>query len=51
MHSRGIDGAGREEAAAALSRDGIGVSIVDARFVKPLDAELVLELAVRTTRS
>ncbi|MBU5637761.1 1-deoxy-D-xylulose-5-phosphate synthase [Geomonas sp. Red69] len=33
------------EAAAALSGEGIEVAVMNARFVKPLDAELILELA------
>jgi 1-deoxy-D-xylulose-5-phosphate synthase len=37
------------EAAANLARDGIEATVVNARFVKPLDAELLLALA-RTRR-
>lgn len=37
------------EAAENLSRDGIETTVVNARFVKPLDAELILALA-RTKR-
>lgn len=32
-------------AAALLEKDGIDVSVVNARFIKPLDGELILELA------
>ena len=35
------------EAADRLSKDGIGTTIVNARFVKPLDAETILSLAER----
>ncbi|HEX8637201.1 MAG TPA: 1-deoxy-D-xylulose-5-phosphate synthase, partial [Pyrinomonadaceae bacterium] len=38
------------EAAALLEKDGIDVSVVNARFIKPLDGELILELA-RTKRT
>ncbi len=37
------------EAADNLAKDGIEATVVNARFVKPLDAELILELA-RTKR-
>jgi 1-deoxy-D-xylulose-5-phosphate synthase len=33
------------EAAALLEKDGIDVSVVNARFIKPLDGEMILELA------
>ena len=33
------------EAAATLALEGIDLSVMNARFVKPLDAELILELA------
>ncbi len=33
-----------------LAADGIGATIVDARFVKPLDSRLILELAARIPR-
>ncbi|WP_246038212.1 1-deoxy-D-xylulose-5-phosphate synthase [Geomonas terrae] len=33
------------EAAAALAADGIELSVMNARFVKPLDADLILSLA------
>jgi 1-deoxy-D-xylulose-5-phosphate synthase len=36
-----------ERAADALANDGIGATVVNARFVKPLDTRLVLELAQR----
>ena len=36
-----------ERAADALAADGIQVTVVNARFVKPLDEELILELADR----
>jgi 1-deoxy-D-xylulose-5-phosphate synthase len=35
------------EAAAELAADGISVAVLNARFVKPLDAERILELARR----
>jgi 1-deoxy-D-xylulose-5-phosphate synthase len=35
------------DAADRLARDGIFATVVDARFVKPLDAELILSLARR----
>ncbi|MDR1081000.1 MAG: hypothetical protein LBQ79_08580 [Deltaproteobacteria bacterium] len=38
------------DAAAALRGDGVSAGVVNARFVKPLDAELVLEAAERTGR-
>src|SRR5512138_2118350 len=37
-------------AAEALARDGVAVSVVDARFVKPLDEELVAAEAARARR-
>ncbi|MBW2241868.1 MAG: 1-deoxy-D-xylulose-5-phosphate synthase [Deltaproteobacteria bacterium] len=37
-----------EEAAAELAADGISVALVNARFVKPLDAKRIVELAQRT---
>jgi 1-deoxy-D-xylulose-5-phosphate synthase len=36
-----------ERAADLLAADGISASVVNARFVKPLDERLVLELAAR----
>jgi 1-deoxy-D-xylulose-5-phosphate synthase len=39
-----------ETAAEALAQDGIEASVVDARFVKPLDGALLSELARRTRR-
>ena len=38
------------EAAEALGRKGISVGVVNARFVKPLDAELITSVAARTGR-
>ncbi|HTT71860.1 MAG TPA: 1-deoxy-D-xylulose-5-phosphate synthase [Anaeromyxobacteraceae bacterium] len=38
------------EAAQALEREGAAVAVVDARFVKPLDEELVCSLAAATRR-
>jgi 1-deoxy-D-xylulose-5-phosphate synthase len=38
------------EAAELLSSEGIGASVVNARFVKPLDSELILREAGRTGR-
>lgn len=38
------------DAAERLDRQGIGVTVVNARFVKPLDGELVLDLAARVGR-
>jgi 1-deoxy-D-xylulose-5-phosphate synthase len=35
------------EAADALARDGLTLTVADARFCKPLDAELILDLARR----
>ena len=35
------------EAAAALERDGIGAMVVNCRFVKPLDGELLSKIAAR----
>jgi 1-deoxy-D-xylulose-5-phosphate synthase len=37
-------------AAEELARDGIDASVINARFVKPLDRELILEEALRTGR-
>jgi 1-deoxy-D-xylulose-5-phosphate synthase len=37
-----------EEAAAELAREGIEVAVLDARFVKPLDEELLCAAAART---
>jgi 1-deoxy-D-xylulose-5-phosphate synthase len=37
-------------AAERLAEEGVQCAVVDARFAKPLDAELVLELATRTGR-
>jgi 1-deoxy-D-xylulose-5-phosphate synthase len=34
-----------QAAAETLSREGVSVSIVDAKFVKPLDADLILSIA------
>ena len=38
------------DAAQELAREGIGCSVVNARFVKPLDAELIVSEASRTGR-
>jgi 1-deoxy-D-xylulose-5-phosphate synthase len=38
------------EAAMRLAEDGIAVAVVNARFVKPLDEELILSVARRTGR-
>ena len=38
------------EAAAALARDGLEATVVNARFAKPLDAERILALAAATGR-
>src|SRR5579884_119325 len=38
------------EAAARLDAQGVQATVVNARFAKPLDADLILELAVRTGR-
>jgi 1-deoxy-D-xylulose-5-phosphate synthase len=38
------------EAADSLAREGIAVSVLDARFVKPLDSSAILALARRTRR-
>lgn len=38
------------EAAEALSHQGLSVGVVNARFVKPLDEELILDLARQTKR-
>jgi 1-deoxy-D-xylulose-5-phosphate synthase len=38
------------EAAERLAEDGISVAVVNARFVKPLDEELILSVARRTGR-
>jgi 1-deoxy-D-xylulose-5-phosphate synthase len=38
------------EAAAGLARDGIHAAVVNARFLKPLDETLLLEVAERTRR-
>jgi len=38
------------EAAKRLAGDGISASVVNARFVKPLDKEMVLQVAKRTGR-
>lgn len=35
------------EAAAALAKDGINAAVVNARFVKPLDREMILDIAQR----
>ncbi len=35
---------------SALLSEGIGITVVNARFVKPLDTELILRLAERTPR-
>jgi 1-deoxy-D-xylulose-5-phosphate synthase len=37
-------------AAEALSEEGIDASVINARFLKPLDADLILEEARRTGR-
>jgi 1-deoxy-D-xylulose-5-phosphate synthase len=38
------------EAAAVLGRQGFSVGVINARFVKPLDAELIMTVAKRTGR-
>jgi len=38
------------EAAAALSKQGIEATVVNARFAKPLDAELIINIASRIKR-
>jgi 1-deoxy-D-xylulose-5-phosphate synthase len=38
------------QAAASLKEKGFSVGVVNARFVKPLDAELILDVACRTGR-
>jgi 1-deoxy-D-xylulose-5-phosphate synthase len=38
------------EAAEMLAKDGIEATVVNARFAKPLDAELILDLASHTKR-
>ncbi len=38
------------EVAEELKRDGMNVSVVNARFMKPLDEEMLLDLAARGTR-
>ncbi|MDY0300413.1 MAG: 1-deoxy-D-xylulose-5-phosphate synthase [Trichlorobacter sp.] len=38
------------EAAQKLAEDGIKAAVVNARFIKPLDAELILQMAVKTGR-
>mgnify|MGYP001809588504 FL=1 len=38
------------DAAADLAKEGMGLTVVNARFVKPLDAELLLQLAKRFGR-
>jgi len=38
------------EAAAALSKQGIEATVVNARFAKPLDAELIIDIASRIKR-
>jgi 1-deoxy-D-xylulose-5-phosphate synthase len=38
------------KAADALSGEGIDASVINARFLKPLDADLILEEALRTRR-
>jgi 1-deoxy-D-xylulose-5-phosphate synthase len=37
-------------AAEALARDGIEAAVVDARFVKPLDEELICQVAAQARR-
>jgi 1-deoxy-D-xylulose-5-phosphate synthase len=37
-------------AAQKLASDGIGVKVINARFIKPLDAELILNTAMSVTR-
>ncbi|GBF72666.1 1-deoxy-D-xylulose-5-phosphate synthase [Paenibacillus sp. 598K] len=39
-----------EEAAELLKRDGLGIRIVNARFIKPLDAEMLRQLAAEGQR-
>ena len=38
------------EAAERLAKDGVSAAVVNARFVKPLDDELILRLAKKTGR-
>ncbi len=38
------------EAAAQLARQGIDAAVINARFIKPLDADLITDLAERTGR-
>jgi 1-deoxy-D-xylulose-5-phosphate synthase len=38
------------KAAEELAREGIDASVINARFLKPLDADLILEEALRTRR-
>jgi len=38
------------DAAARLAREGVECAVVNARFAKPLDSELILRLAARTKR-
>jgi 1-deoxy-D-xylulose-5-phosphate synthase len=46
----GITVAPALEAAAKLASDGIEATVVNARFAKPLDSELIINLASRTKR-
>ena len=39
-----------EEAAELLKRDGLGIRIINARFIKPLDAEMLRQLAAEGQR-
>jgi 1-deoxy-D-xylulose-5-phosphate synthase len=39
-----------EAAAGKLAEDGVNATVVNARFVKPLDTELITELASRIPR-
>jgi 1-deoxy-D-xylulose-5-phosphate synthase len=39
-----------EAAASKLAEDGVNATVVNARFVKPLDTELIIDLATRIPR-
>ncbi|MFZ5587512.1 MAG: 1-deoxy-D-xylulose-5-phosphate synthase [Thermodesulfobacteriota bacterium] len=46
----GVGVAAAEAAAEMLAAEGVGAAVVNARFVKPLDAGLILALAQKTRR-
>ncbi|MFH1059580.1 MAG: 1-deoxy-D-xylulose-5-phosphate synthase [Pseudomonadota bacterium] len=46
----GVGVAAAAAAAELLAADGVGAAVVNARFVKPLDAGLILDLAKKTGR-